>query len=155
MQRRDHPGEYLNAHHHHFRDLPGQPAGRGTAGVDPGLRARGDGDPARYADGGAFDTALDHDGPLWTRTGLLRPPADHGFGRMWLSLTASTVMVQFFQVVALVLGGTPLSSLGASNLFNLGGTLPTLLVSVVLLYLVLCVPGIVHRFALHPIMDTS
>jgi hypothetical protein len=78
-----------------------------------------------------------------------------GFGRMWLSLTASTVMVQFFQVVALALGGMLLSSLGASSLFNLGGTLPTLLVSVALLYLVLRIPGIVHRFALRPMMDAS
>ncbi len=82
-------------------------------------------------------------------------PQTMGFGRMWLSLTASTVMVQFFQVVALALGGTLLSSLGASNLFGVGGTLATLLVCVALLYLVLRLPGIVHRFALRPLMDAS
>jgi len=82
-------------------------------------------------------------------------PQTMGFGRMWLSLTASTVMVQFFQVVALALGGTLLSSLGASNLFGVGGTLATLLVCVALLYLVLRIPGIAHRFALRPMMDAS
>jgi hypothetical protein len=82
-------------------------------------------------------------------------PQTMGFGRMWLSLTASTVLVQFFQVVALALGGTLLTSLGASNLFGVGGTLATLLVCVALLYLVLRIPGIVHRFALRPMMDAS
>jgi hypothetical protein len=82
-------------------------------------------------------------------------PQTMGFGRMWLSLTASTVMVQFFQVVALALGGTLLTSLGASNLFGVGGTVATLLVCVALLYLVLRIPGIVHRFALRPMMDAS
>jgi len=82
-------------------------------------------------------------------------PQTMGCGRMWLSLTASTVMVQFFQVVALALGGTLLTSLGASNLFGVGGTLATLLVCVALLYLVLRIPGIVHRFALRPMMDAS
>jgi hypothetical protein len=82
-------------------------------------------------------------------------PQTMGFGRMWLSLTASTVLVQFFQVVALALGGTLLTSLGASNLFGVGGTLATLLVCVALLYLVLRIPGIVHRLALRPMMDAS
>jgi hypothetical protein len=82
-------------------------------------------------------------------------PQTVGFGRMWLSLTASTVMVQFFQVVTLALGGTLLTSLGASNVFGVGGTLATLLVCVALLYLVLRIPGIVHRFALRPMMDAS
>src|SRR5260221_1879636 len=87
--------------------------------------------------------------------GCFALPQTMGFGRMWLSLTASTVMVQFFQVVALALGGTLLTSLGASNLFGVGGTLATLLVCVALLYLVLRIPGIAHRFALRPMMDAS
>jgi hypothetical protein len=82
-------------------------------------------------------------------------PQTMGFGRMWLSLTATTVMVQFFQVVTLALGGMLVTSLGASNVFGVGGTLATLLVSVALLYLVLRIPGIVHRFALRPMMDAS
>jgi hypothetical protein len=82
-------------------------------------------------------------------------PQTMGFGRMWLSLTSTTVLVQFFQVVTLALGGMLVTSLGASNLFGVGGTLATLLVCVALLYLVLRIPGIVHRFALRPMMDAS
>jgi hypothetical protein len=82
-------------------------------------------------------------------------PQTMGYGRMWLSLTATTVLVQFFQVVTLALGGMLLTSLGASNIFGIGGTLATLLVCVALLYLVLRIPGIVHRFALRPMMDAS
>ena len=82
-------------------------------------------------------------------------PQTMGFGRLWLSLTASTVMVQFFQVVALGLGGTLLTALGASNLSGLGGTLATLLVAAAMLYLVLRIPGIVQRYAFRPMMDAS
>ena len=82
-------------------------------------------------------------------------PQTMGFGRLWLSLTASTVMVQFFQVVALGLGGTLLTSLGASNLSGLDNTLATLLVAAAMLYLVLRIPGIVHRYAFRPMMDAS
>jgi hypothetical protein len=82
-------------------------------------------------------------------------PQTMGYGRMWLSLTATTVMVQFFQVVTLALGGMLVTSLGASNVFGVGGTLATLLVCAALLYLVLRIPGIVHRFALRPMMDAS
>jgi len=82
-------------------------------------------------------------------------PQTIGYGRMWLSLTATTVLVQFFQVLTLALGGMLVTSLGASNVFGVGGTLATLLVCVALLYLVLRIPGIVHRFALRPMMDAS
>jgi hypothetical protein len=82
-------------------------------------------------------------------------PQTMGYGRMWLLLTATTVLVQFFQVVTLALGGMLVTSLGASNVFGVGGTLATLLVCVALLYLVLRIPGIVHRFALRPMMDAS
>jgi hypothetical protein len=82
-------------------------------------------------------------------------PQTMGYGRLWLSLTASTVMVQFFQVVALGLGGTLLTSLGASNLSGLDSTLATLLVAAAMLYLVLRIPGIVQRYAFRPMMDAS
>ena len=82
-------------------------------------------------------------------------PQTMGYGRMWLSLTATTVLVQFFQVLTLAMGGMLVTSLGASNVFGIGGTLATLLVCVALIYLVLRIPGIVHRFALRPMMDAS
>lgn len=78
-----------------------------------------------------------------------------GYGRLWLSLTASTVMVQFFQVVALSLGGTLITAFGVSSIFGIGGTLATLLVCIALLYLVLRIPGIVNHHALRPMMDAS
>jgi hypothetical protein len=82
-------------------------------------------------------------------------PQTLGYGRMWLSLTASTVLVQFFQVLTLALGGVLLTSLGASNIFHLESTLATLLICIALLYLVLRLPSIVQRFALRPMMDAS
>jgi hypothetical protein len=51
-----------------------------------------------------------------------------GYGRMWLSLVASSVLVQFFQVVTLALGGVLLTSLGATNLLPLDSTLATLVI---------------------------
>jgi hypothetical protein len=82
-------------------------------------------------------------------------PQTTGFGRLWLSLTASTVLVQFFQVVALCLGGTLLTALGGNNLFGVGDTLATLMVCIAMLYLVLRIPGIVHRYAIRPKLDAS
>ena len=78
-----------------------------------------------------------------------------GYGRMWLSLVASAVLVQFFQVVTLALGGVLLTSLGATNLLHLDSTLATLVICIALLYLVLRLPGIVHRFALRPLTEAS
>ena len=99
---------------------------------------------------------------LWVLLALSGPglacfalPQTMGYGRLWLSLTASTVLVQFFQVVALGLGGTLLTALGASNLSGLGGTLATLLMAAAMLYLVLRIPGIVQRYAFRPMMDAS
>ena len=82
-------------------------------------------------------------------------PQTLGYGRMWLSLTASTVLVQFFQVVTLALGGVLVTALGATNLLHLDSTLATLVICISLLYLVLRIPGIVHRFALRSLTDAS
>jgi len=77
------------------------------------------------------------------------------YGRLWLSLTASTVLVQFFQVVALALGGTLITAIGATTIFGIGGTLATLLICIALLYLVLRIPGIINHHALRPMLDAS
>ena len=152
---RPEPGRHLHAHQHHYCALPGESCGEGllvwvlafVLGVMAILLG------AQMA----VRLAL-----LWVLLVLAGPglacfalPQTMGYGRMWLSLTAATVMVQFFQVVTLALGGVLVTSLGASNLFGVGGTLATLLVCVALLYLVLRIPGIVHRFALRPMMDAS
>jgi hypothetical protein len=78
-----------------------------------------------------------------------------GYGRLWLSLTASTVMVQFLQVVTLALGGTLITAIGVTNILGLDSTLATLLICIALLYLVLRIPGIVSRSALRPMMEAS
>lgn len=101
-------------------------------------------------------------GLLWVLISLAGPglfclalPQTAGYGRMWLSLTAATVMVQFFQVTALALGGILITSLGAINIFNAGQTIAICFVSIALLFLVLRIPGIVHRHALRPMMEAS
>ncbi len=78
-----------------------------------------------------------------------------GYGRLWLSLTASTVMVQFFQVVALALGGSLITAIGVTNILGLDHTIATILVCIALLYLVLRIPGIVSRSALRPMLEAS
>ena len=78
-----------------------------------------------------------------------------GYGRMWLSLTANTVLVQFFQVVALALGGSLITAIGVTNILNLDSTLATLVLCVALLYLVLRLPGIVSRSTLRPMLEAS
>ena len=78
-----------------------------------------------------------------------------GYGRMWLSLTANTVLVQFFQVVALALGGSLITAIGVTNILNLDGILATLVLCVALLYLVLRLPGIVSRSTLRPMLEAS
>lgn len=99
---------------------------------------------------------------LWVLIALAGPglacltlPQTLSYGRMWLSLTATTVMVQFFQVVTLALGGVLIATLGATNIFNLDQTVALLLICVALVYLVLRIPGMVHRYALRPMMDAS
>lgn len=82
-------------------------------------------------------------------------PQTLSYGRTWLSLFANSVMVQFFQVVTLALGGVLITSLGAANLFNLGSTLATILISIAVIYLVLRIPSIVQHFALRPMTDAS
>ena len=77
------------------------------------------------------------------------------FGRLWLSLFATTVMVQLFQVVALALGGVLITSLGTGGLLNLDSTLVTLFVSMAVLYLVLRLPGMLNTWALRPMMEAS
>jgi hypothetical protein len=78
-----------------------------------------------------------------------------GFGRLWLSLTASTVMVQFFQVVTLALGGTLITAIGVTNILGLDRTIATILICIALLYLVLRIPSIVSRSALRPMLEAS
>ena len=94
-------------------------------------------------------------GALRAGTGLLRAPANHG---LW----SHVALTHRHDGAGAVLPGGDAGSgrdardlAGCIQLFGIGGTLATLLVCVALLYLVLRIPGIVHRFALRPMMDAS
>ena len=78
-----------------------------------------------------------------------------GYLRLWLSTFAATVFIQFFQVTALAIGGTLISYVAAANLFNLGGTLLSIITSSAVLYLVLRMPGMLRIYALRPVADAG
>ncbi len=78
-----------------------------------------------------------------------------GYLRLWMSTFAATVFIQFFQVTALAIGGTLISSVAAANLFNLGGTLLSIITSSAVLYLVLRMPGMLRIYALRPVADAG
>jgi len=78
-----------------------------------------------------------------------------GYLRLWLSTFAATVFIQFFQVTALAIGGTLISYVAAANLFNLGGTLLSIITSSAVLYLVLRIPGMLRIYALRPVADAG
>jgi len=78
-----------------------------------------------------------------------------GYLRLWTSTFAATVFIQFFQVLALAIGGTLISYVAAANLFNLGGTLLSIITSSAVLYLVLRIPGMLRIYALRPVADAG
>ncbi len=78
-----------------------------------------------------------------------------GYLRLWMSTFAATVFIQFFQVTALAIGGTLISYVAAANLFNLGGTLLSIITSSAVLYLVLRIPGMLRIYALRPVADAG
>jgi hypothetical protein len=78
-----------------------------------------------------------------------------GYLRLWISTFTATVFIQFFQVSALAIGGTLISYVAAANLFNLGGTLLSIITSSAVLYLVLRIPGMLRIYALRPVADAG
>jgi len=78
-----------------------------------------------------------------------------GYLRLWMSTFAATVFIQLFQVLALAIGGTLISYVAAANLFNLGGTLLSIITSSAVLYLVLRIPGMLRIYALRPVADAG
>jgi hypothetical protein len=82
-------------------------------------------------------------------------PQTQGYGRLWTSTFAATLFVQFFQVVALALGGMLISSTQTTRLLNLDTGVVSLLVSTAVLYLVLCIPGMIRSWALRPIAQAG
>jgi hypothetical protein len=78
-----------------------------------------------------------------------------GYLRLWISTFAATVFIQFFQVSALAIGGTLISYVTVANLFNLGGSLLSIITSAAVLYLVLRIPGMLRIWALRPIAEAG
>jgi hypothetical protein len=78
-----------------------------------------------------------------------------GYLRLWISTFAATVFIQFFQVSALAIGSTLISYVTAANLFNLGGSLLSIITSAAVLYLVLRIPGMLRIWALRPIAEAG
>jgi hypothetical protein len=85
--------------------------------------------------------------------GCLMLPQSMRWGRLWLTLFASSVMVQFLQVTALGLGGMFITALAATSLPRLDVQLATAFLAIGILGLVLKIPGILQNWALHPMMD--
>jgi hypothetical protein len=90
-------------------------------------------------------------GPLGL--GCLMLPQTMRWGRLWLTLFASSVMVQFLQVVVLGLGGVFISAIASTSLVRLDVQLATAFLAIGMLYLVLKIPGIIQNWALHPMME--
>lgn len=78
-----------------------------------------------------------------------------GYLRLWISTFAATVFIQFFQVSALAIGSTLISYVTAANLFNLGGSLLSIITSSAVLYLVLRIPGMLRIWALRPVAEAG
>jgi hypothetical protein len=78
-----------------------------------------------------------------------------GYLRLWISSFAATVFIQFVQVSALAIGSTLISYVTAANLFNLGGSLLSIITSAAVLYLVLRIPGMLRIWALRPVAEAG
>lgn len=85
--------------------------------------------------------------------GCLMLPQSLRWGRLWLTLFASSVMVQFIQIAALGLGGVFITAIASTSLVRLDVQLATAFLAIGTLYLVLKIPGILQNWALHPMMD--
>lgn len=86
--------------------------------------------------------------------GCLLLPQTLCWGRLWLVIFSSAVLVQFLQVVALGLGGVFLTTLATTSLLHLDQSLTTALLAIGTLGLVLKIPGMLQTWALHPMMET-
>ncbi len=75
------------------------------------------------------------------------------WGRLWLTILSSSVLVQVLQVVALSLGGTFISAIASTSLIHLDKELATLFLSIGMMLLVLKIPGMLQTWALHPMLE--
>ncbi len=85
--------------------------------------------------------------------GCLMLPQSLRWGRLWLTLFASSVMVQFIQIAALGLGGVFITAIASTSFVRLDVQLATAFLAIGTLLLVLKIPGILQNWALHPMMN--
>jgi hypothetical protein len=91
--------------------------------------------------------------PLAFLCGALRQT--QGYLHLWSSTFAATVFIQFFQVSALAMGGMLLSYVTGANLFNLGGSILSIVTSTGILYLVIRIPSMLRVYALRPVAEAG
>lgn len=77
-------------------------------------------------------------------------PQTQRYGRLWLTLFSSSVLVQLFQVTGLALGGMLLTAASATPLWHLPDGIGPALLCIGLLFLVLKLPGMLNHWALGP-----
>ncbi len=77
------------------------------------------------------------------------------WGRLWLVILSTSLMVQFIQVVALGLGGIFITAIAATSFLHVDQSLTSALLAVGTLGLVLKIPGMLQTWALHPMMMGS
>lgn len=83
-------------------------------------------------------------------------PLFQRWGQLWLSAFTATVIMQFFQVTALVLGGLLVAYWDSANLLDFNNQLfISLLVSNAVFYLIIRLPGMLREFALRPTMTAG
>jgi hypothetical protein len=82
-------------------------------------------------------------------------PQTTRWGRLWMTTFSSAVLVQFFQVTALGLGGMFITSVGSSGLFSVGREIGSVFLAIGTVGLVLKIPGMLQTWALHPMMEAS
>jgi hypothetical protein len=80
-------------------------------------------------------------------------PQTMRWGRLWLTIFSSSVMVQFLQVVTLGLGGMFLAAIASTSLVRLDLQLANAFLAIGTMTLVLKIPGMIQNWALHPMMD--
>ncbi|MEO9028089.1 MAG: hypothetical protein ABI413_04665 [Ktedonobacteraceae bacterium] len=80
-------------------------------------------------------------------------PQTQRYARLWMTLFTSTVLVQFFQVTALSLGGMLLTSVGTTDLLHVPQSIAQALLCIGVLFLVLKIPGMLNTWALRSIQE--
>jgi uncharacterized membrane protein YgcG len=77
------------------------------------------------------------------------------WGRLWLVILSTSMMVQFIQVVALGLGGIFITAIAATSFVRVDQSFAIALLAIGTLGLVLKIPGMLQTWALHPMMGSS